>query len=445
MADKSRPKFIIVGGGLAGALTACYLGRSGYEVEVYEMRDDMRSGNIPGGRSINLALSHRGIEALTRVDLAEKILKDAVPMPGRMIHSIRGKLSFQPYGKDRSQAINSVSRGGLNATLLEAADEYENVRLHFNERCTDVNIDSGRIELLNTQTNESTTATGDIIVSADGAFSVVRHCMQKLDRFDYSQSYLEHGFKELIIPPDSNGSYRLEKNALHIWPRRSFMMIALPNADGSFTCTLFWPFEGPNSFASIKNENDLMRFFNEQFPDVVQHMPTLAEDYFENPVGSMVTIRSDPWYYKDKVVLLGDACHAIVPFYGQGINAGFEDMIVLDECLKRYQPDWERAFQNYYRLRKKNVDMLAEMAISNFIEMRDRTGSKWFLFKKKSEKILHKLSPRLYIPLYSMATFTRIPYIEAVRRAKNQNRVVVGFGLIVLIFFIALLLYTVVI
>lgn len=442
MADQSRTKFIIVGGGLAGALTACYLGKSGYNVEVYEMRDDMRSGNIPGGRSINLALSHRGIEALKRVGLAERVLKDAVPMPGRMIHSIRGKLSFQPYGKNKSQAINSVSRGGLNATLLEAADEYENVRLIFNEKCTDVDIDSGKVELMNTQTNESSTATGDIIVSADGAFSVVRRCMQKLDRYDYSQSYLKHGFKELIIPPDSDGSFRLEKNALHIWPRRSFMMIALPNADCSFTCTLFWPFEGPNSFASIKNENDLMQFFNEQFPDAVQHMPTLAEDYFENPVGSLVTIRSDPWYYQDKVVLLGDACHAVVPFYGQGMNAGFEDMIVLDECMKQHQPDWELAFENYSRLRKKNVDMLADMALSNFIEMRDHTGSKWFLIKKKSEKILHRLFPRLYTPLYSMATFTRIPYIEAVRRAKKQSRVVVSIGIMLLMMIVALLIYT---
>ena len=323
MTSKSKPKFIIVGSGLAGSLAACYLGEAGYEVDVYELRGDMRAGGIPGGKSINLALSHRGIEGLRRVGLADAVLKDAVPMRGRMMHAVDGSLSFQPYGKDDTQCINSVSRGQLNITLLEAADTYESVRLFFHEKCTDVDLDTGEVTLLNTESNETHTACGDIILSADGAFSCVRAAMQRQSGFNYSQTYLEHGYKELVIPPGEGGGFAMEKNALHIWPRRSFMMIALPNADESYTCTLFWPFTGDSSFEAIHDKEELLRLFRREFADAVPLLPTLAEDYFTNPVGSLVTVKCSPWYYQDKVLLLGDAAHAIVPFYGQGINAGF--------------------------------------------------------------------------------------------------------------------------
>jgi len=442
MAGKESPKFVIVGGGPGGALAANYLGRAGYPVEVYEMRDDLRTSEAPGGRSINLALSHRGICALERVGLAEAVLATAVPMPGRMIHALDGGTTFQPYGKDPSHAINSVSRAGLNRMLIEAADRCDSVSLFFDRKCTGVDLDARTIELTDTRTGERTTAAGDILLSADGAFSIVRRAMQKRDRFNYCQEYLEHGYKELTIPAAPDGSHRIEKKALHIWPRRSFMMIALPNEDGSFTCTLFWPFEGPHGFDQVKTEEDLLAVFREYFPDAIEHMPTLAEDYFANPVASLATIRCSPWYLEDRLVMLGDACHAIVPFYGQGMNAAFEDMLVLDECMEKHKPAWERAFKAYYDLRKEHVDVLANMAVENFVEMRDRTGSPAFIRKKKWERFLARRFPNWFVPLYTMATFTRIPYAEAVQRAARQDAVVqLWLGLpLVLLFLVVVIL-----
>jgi kynurenine 3-monooxygenase len=245
---------------------------------------------------------------------------------------------------------------------------------------------------------------------------------QKLERFQYDESYLAHGYKELTIPPAPDGSWRMEKNALHIWPRKSFMMIALPNPDGSFTCTLFWEFEGPRSFASTKTDDDVRRFFNEEFPDAVPLMPSLLEDFKNNPTGSLVTIRCAPWFYKNKVALVGDAAHAVVPFYGQGMNAAFEDCVVLDECLAESPDDRERAFARYFVRRKENADALAGLAVQNFIEMRDKTASRTFRLKKKLDHLLEAAMPGTYLPLYTMVTFTRIPYAKAARRARNQDR-----------------------
>lgn len=424
----SDQKFVIVGGGLGGALMAVYLGRAGYDVEVYELRADLRTTEVAGGRSINLALSHRGLCALERAGLVEEVLRTAIPMRGRMIHALDGHLAYQPYGKDRTQAIHSVSRAGLNIVLLNAAAKLPNVRLYFQHKCTRVDPDTGAVELVDTQSGKVTRVEGRVVVSADGAFSAVRRAMQKLDRFDYGQSYLAHGYKELTIPAGPGGSFALEKHALHIWPRGTFMMIALPNFDGSFTVTLFWPFEGPNSFGAIRTHESLLSFFERTFPDAVPLMPTLAEDYFANPTGSLVTIRSAPWSWEDRIVLLGDAAHAIVPFYGQGMNAAFEDVLVLDECLARQRDDRQRAFQEFFALRKEHTDALAELAVANFIEMRDHTGSRMFLFKKKAEKWLHKLFPRWYIPLYTLVTFTRTPYADAVRRARRQNCTVLAMA-----------------
>jgi len=435
MAPSVDAKFIVVGAGLGGALVATTLGRAGYAVELYEMRHDLRVAEVKGGRSINLALSHRGVCALDEVGLAASVLEMAVPMRGRMIHAPSGRMTFQSYGTDATHVIHSVSRGGLNAVLLDAADRCDNVRLFFHHKCIDVDVDLGRVEFADTRTGETRTAGGGIVVSADGAFSTVRRAMQKLDRFDYRQDYLAHGYKELTIPPGSDGSHQMERHALHIWPRRSFMMIALPNADGSFTCTLFWPFEGPNGFDALKTEAELRVFFRREFPDAVPLMPALADDYFANPTSSLVTIRCRPWYYRDRVVLLGDACHAVVPFYGQGMNAAFEDVLVLSECLDRHKPNWERAFDEYQAARKKHVDVLAELALGNFIEMRDRTGSRWFLLKKRWEKLLHRLFPGWYLPLYNMVTHSRIPYADAVERARRQNGVV-GIVLLILAMFV---------
>jgi kynurenine 3-monooxygenase len=438
-------KFVLIGSGLAGGLLAAYLGRRGYEVDLYERRADPREGNMVGGRSINLALSTRGIHALEQIGIADELLKHAIPMRGRMIHpaGAGARTIFAPYDVDPNKHINSIGRAALNATVIEAAQRYPNVRVHFNHKCTDVDLDSATAHLLNdasparTSTTQPVTASGDAVIGVDGAFSAVRQSMQlKIDNFQYDESYLAHGYKELTIPPGPDGSWRMEKNALHIWPRKSFMMIALPNPDGSFTCTLFWEFEGPRSFATTKTDDDVRRFFEEEFPDAVPLMPNLLDDFKNNPTGSLVTIRCAPWFYKDKVALVGDAAHAVVPFYGQGMNAAFEDCVVLDECLAEFAPstaspssggqDRQRAFAEYFRRRKINANALADLALENFIEMRDKTASRTFRAKKKLDHFLEATLPGIYLPLYTMVTFTRIPYAQAARRARLQDRTVYG-------------------
>ena len=433
-------KFILIGSGLAGGLLAAYLGRRGYDVDLYERRADPREGNIVGGRSINLALSTRGIHALEQLGIADEVLRHAIPMRGRMIHDKSGDLHFAPYDVDPNNCINSIGRAALNTTVIEAAKHYSNVRVHFNHRCIEVDLDSATAHLLKADVGASSVeagvspansqnqiieASGDAVIAVDGAFSAVRQSMQrKIGTFQYDESYLAHGYKELTIPPGPDGSWRMEKNALHIWPRKSFMMIALPNPDGSFTCTLFWEFEGPRSFATTKTDDDVRRFFDEEFPDAVALMPTLLEDFKQNPTGSLVTIRCAPWFYQDKVALVGDAAHAVVPFYGQGMNAAFEDCVVLDDCLEKFQDNRERAFSEYCVKRKENTDALADLAIGNFIEMRDKTASHAFRAKKKLDQLLEASLPGIYLPLYTMVTFTRIPYAEAARRARLQDRIV---------------------
>jgi kynurenine 3-monooxygenase len=426
MPPTDNPTFTIVGAGLAGTLLACYLARAGHRVDVYEKRADPRGHEQERGRSINLALSVRGLHALRDVGLADEVLRHAIPMRGRMIHARDGRLAFQPYGKDDSESINSVSRAGLNLTLVNAAAQHESVRFFFGKRCTGIELDTATIELTDEATREKTHVPCDVVIGADGAYSAVRGEMQRHERFDYHQEYESHGYKELTIPPGPGGAWLMEKHALHIWPRRSFMMIALPNQDGSFTCTLFWPYEGPNSFAAVKTEADLRRFFGEEFPDALPLMPNLAEDYFKNPTGPLVTIRCSPWHVGGRVVLVGDACHAVVPFLGQGMNAAFEDCTVLTECLREYRPDWEKAFRTYEARRKVHTDTLAELCVENFLEMRDRVGSRAFLLRKKLEVLLHWLMPRWYLPLYTLVTFTRTPYADAVRRVRVQDRVVAG-------------------
>src|SRR6059058_3913828 len=437
-------KFILIGSGLAGGLLAAYLGRRGHDVDLYERRADPREGNLVGGRSINLAISTRGIHALEQIGIADEALKHAIPMRGRMIHNRTGALHFSPYDVDPKNCINSIGRGALNTTVIEAAQRYPNVRVYFNHRCTDVDLDSATANLVppsvevslsaaNPQPQTIIQAQGDAVIGVDGAFSAVRHSMQKkIAGFEYDESYLAHGYKELTIPPAPDGSWRMEKEALHIWPRKSFMMIALPNPDGSFTCTLFWEFEGPRSFATTKTDDEIRRFFDEEFPDAMPLMPSLLDDFKTNPTGSLVTIRSAPWFYENKVALVGDAAHAVVPFYGQGMNAAFEDCVVLDECLAEFPGDRQRAFAEYFARRKENADALADLAVQNFIEMRDKTASQTFRAKKKLDHLLEGLLPGVYVPLYTMISFTRIPYAIAASRARLQNRIVYA-GLIVLL------------
>jgi kynurenine 3-monooxygenase len=464
-------KFILIGSGLAGGLLAAYLGRRGYDVDLYERRADPREGNIIGGRSINLALSTRGIHALEQLGIADEVLQHAIPMRGRMIHDKSGNLHFAPYDVDPNKHINSIGRAALNTTVIEAAQRYPNVRVHFNHRCTDVDLTEATAHLVASDVEAAVSAAnpdssvesgvpatpkpgeggspgnviharGDAVIGVDGAFSAVRLSMQeKLQKFDYDESYLAHGYKELTIPPAPDGSWQMEKEALHIWPRKSFMMIALPNPDGSFTCTLFWEFEGPRSFASTKTDDDVHRFFDEEFPDAVPLMPALLEDFKNNPTGSLVTIRCAPWFYKNKVALVGDAAHAVVPFYGQGMNAAFEDCVVLDECLAEFPDNRERAFAEYFVRRKENADALADLAIDNFIEMRDKTASKTFRAKKKLDHALEAALPGIYLPLYTMVTFTRIPYAEAAQRARRQDSIIYTGLTLVSAIIVALLIH----
>jgi kynurenine 3-monooxygenase len=336
-----KKEAVIVGAGLVGSLWAVFLARRGYQVSVYERRQDMRAAGSQGGRSINLAMSERGWRAIEQAGIREKIEKVAIAMPGRMMHSVTGDLSFQPYGK-QGEAIYSVSRGGLNLELLQIAAAHPNVRFFFEHRCIDVDLQESFISFEDLKGKETKRVEAPLIFATDGAFSAVRYALQRTDRFDYTQFYLEHGYKELSIPPNADGSHRMSPSALHIWPRGNFMVIALPNADGSFTCTLFLPFEGDISFEKLSSDAAITSFFEQWFPDLIGLMPSLLEDFRRNPTASLVTVKCNPWQWQGRIQLLGDSAHAIVPFYGQGMNAGFEDCTILDGLYETFEGDWSR-------------------------------------------------------------------------------------------------------
>jgi len=432
---------VIVGAGLAGSLLACYLAKLGFRVRVFERRSDPRAAGYAGGRSINLALSARGIWGLKGIGLDQAVLGHAIPMKGRMIHAgtmptSGGSPGFQPYSSNPADAINSISRGGLNIALLDAAAACENVSLQFDRRCLDVDTDRCAATFQHEPAGMAGGGTvepveADLIIGADGAFSPVRTRLQKTDRFEYSQTYLAHGYKELHIPAVEGGAwggFAMDPNALHIWPRGGSMMIALPNPDETFTCTLFWPFEGPHSFANLRTVAEVEAFFRVNYPDVPALMPTLAEDYLRNPVSSLVTVRCWPWVHPVEggrgVVLAGDAAHAIVPFFGQGMNAAFEDVRVLAECLERHgAANVHAALNEYQHLRKPNADAIARMALDNFVEMRDKVGSRAFVYRKKVEHLLSDLAPEWLQAKYNLVSFTTVPYADALRRGARMNRV----------------------
>lgn len=423
-------KVTIVGAGLAGSLLSVYLAKKGFKVNVYERRPDMRKYDISAGKSINLALSARGIHALKEVGMFDEIKKIAIPMYGRMIHSINGELNFQRYGRDDSEYINAVSRAELNKKLMDLAEKNENVRILFDQRCNGMNFKNCSVEFVNETTQEVTNVNSDAVIAADGATSAVRMEMQKVPRFNFSQEYEDYGYKELIIPADDDGHFRMEKNALHIWPRGSFMLIALPNLDGSYTCTLFLAYDESlgkkNSFEYLTSEERVSKFFEEHFPDAIEMMPTLLEDFFHNPTGTLMTVKCFPWVMEGKSALLGDAAHAIVPFFGQGMNAAFEDCTVLNECIGNctdLKIGGDEIFSRYQKLRKVNADAIADLARENFIEMRDLVADKRFQLKKKIEAELFRMFPERFIPKYSMVTFHRIPYATALRRGKIQERI----------------------
>lgn len=423
----SNPKNIaIVGAGLVGSLLSIYLRKRGYQVTVFERRSDMRKKGAEAGRSINLALSNRGIRALEEVGLAEPLKKVAIPMHGRVIHDRKGNLAFQPYGK-QGQYINSVSRSGLNIVLMDEAEKL-GVQFVFDARVTQVDLEKTSVTLGPHSTVDSRPLTVDkkqfdLIIGADGAFSAVRGALQFTDRFDYSQDYIDHGYKELTIPAGPEATFQIEKNALHIWPRESFMLIALPNPDGSFTCTLFFPFQGTVSFDKLKTDAEVKQFFAETFPDALKLMPDLLNDFNSNPTSSLVTVKCYPWV-RNKTVVIGDAAHGIVPFFGQGMNAGFEDCRILNELLNEYQENWTSVLSAFQERRKPDTDAIAQLALDNFIEMRDLVGDAEFLLRKKIEAKLHELYPDKWIPLYSMVTFhDNMRYSEAYKIGQRQKKI----------------------
>ena len=416
----SNKNIIVAGAGLVGSLVASYLAKRGNQVTIYERRPDMRQQSMSAGKSINLALSRRGWRALERVGIKESIEKIAIPMKGRMVHLEDGSLDFQPYGRE-GQAIFSVSRGELNKQLMSIAEDRHNVKIHFNHRCHDVLFDENKALFKNQTNGEITEVNYDYIFGADGAFSGVRNAIMHDTAFNYSQQYLEHGYQEYHIEPKSPGQFEMEAGALHIWPRKSFMLIALPNPDGSFTCTLFAPFKGENSFEEMGDLKSAEAYFKKHFPDALELMDVEFEKcYNNNPVSALVTVRCSPWVYKN-AALIGDAAHAIVPFYGQGMNAGFEDCRVLDDIMEAHGNDWDAIFEKYNESRKPDGDAIADLAIKNFIEMRDLVSDPLFLNKKKVEKlIINEIKPD-YLPLYSQVTFSDLRYSEALQRGEYQN------------------------
>jgi kynurenine 3-monooxygenase len=413
---------------------ATLLAQAGHPVLAVERRSDPRKAGAEGGRSINLALSARGLHALDQIGLKETILRLSVPLYGRMIHSLSGKLAFQPYGT-RGRSIHSLSRSGLNAALLDAA-ERAGASLRFDSRCVGADLERGEAHL---QSVDEVTAVAGILVGADGAYSAIRGALLRHERQDYSQEYLTHGYRELYIPPAGPGSHRLDPNALHIWPRGGFMMMAMANVDGSFTVTLYLPFEGAESFASLGDQGAVREFFERQFPDALPLLPDLHGAWSERPIGSLVTVRTRPWQFDGKVVLVGDAAHAIVPFYGQGANAGFEDCVALRDMLARHPADRTRAFHEYEASRRPHTEAIADLALANFFEMRDHVGSPWFRLEKRAEVVLNRLFPRWYLPLYTMISFTRIPYAEARARAGRQRLVLMATAAILVLMLIGAL------
>ena len=415
-------KVTIIGAGLVGSLLSIYLSKRGYKVSVYEKRPDLRKNRISAGKSINLALSDRGWRGLDGVGIADEIRKVAIPMKGRMIHNTDGQINFQPYGKE-GQAIYSVSRGGLNCVLMDLAEKH-GVEFSYNERCTHIDLQTAISHFENTESKKISSVNADRVFGTDGAFSAARLQLQlSTDLFEYSQHYLEHGYKELVIPPTALGDFAMAPNALHIWPRGQFMLIALPNLDKSYTCTLFFPFEGEKSFAALNTIEKMQDFFSQTFPDAVSLLPTLKQDYFAYPAASLVTVKCSPWNYEDKLLLLGDAAHAIVPFFGQGMNCGFEDCVVLNNLISSYKDDWKKIFSELELSRKKNSDAIAELAVQNFVEMRDLVGHPDFLLRKKIEAYLNEHYPEKWKPLYSLVTFSDTPYSTAFIEGKKQDEI----------------------
>jgi kynurenine 3-monooxygenase len=413
---------MVIGAGLVGSLLSLYLARLGHAVHLYERHADPRSGPIGGGRSINLTICERGFAALDRVQAGDAVRAIGVPCYGRVIHNRDGTLEYQPYG-NRGEAIHSVSRSRLNRTLLDLVLERPEIRCSFDEKCLKVDLAGPGATFQNRRSGEVANRSAEVLFGADGAFSRVRLQMQKMQRFDYAQEYLDQAYKELRVPPTAAGEWALSRNAIHIWPRGEYMLIGFPNLDGSFTVALHMPYEGEPSFASIRGESELLALFHETFADAVPLMPTLVRDYFAHAPTSMITVRCFPYTANGRAALIGDAAHAIVPSYGQGANSGFEDCSVLADCLAA-ETGWPAVLAAYERQRKPNADAIAELALEHFAELRDKVGDPEFLLRKQIERRLAEIHPEKFIPLYALISFTTLPYVMARARGREHDRLI---------------------
>lgn len=416
------PGIIVVGAGLVGSLLSMFLAKRGHSVEVFDRMPDMRRTSLNSGRSINLTLCERGLRVLDSIGVGEAVRAVAVPAYGRLIHDVKGDVTFQPYGNSR-EAIFSIARSDLNKVLLDLAESRFGIRINFDEKCLDVDLDAPAVETKNLTTGALARRGAEVVFGADGAYSAVRFQMQKKTRLNFSQLYWEQGYKELGVPAGAGG-WTADKNAIHIWPRGNYMLIGFPNVDGSFTCSLHIPFEGPLSFASLRSEGDLLALFRESFPDAVPLMPDLVSDFFTHPANSMITVKCSPWSHAGKVALIGDAAHSIFPSYGQGANAGFEDCAALDECMQEYGDEWAELLPEYERRRRPNTNAIADLCIEHFTELRDLVGHPDFLLRKEIERKLNQTRPGEYTDLYSMISFTCMPYTEALR-LDRERRVIV--------------------
>lgn len=413
------PKNIaIIGSGLVGSLLAIYLRKQGHTITVFDRRPDIRTIKF-SGRSINLAMSNRGWKALRKVGLEDAIQEIAIPMDKRAMHVVDQPMYFQNYGKD-GESIWSISRGILNRKMIDLA-ERAGATFKFDEKVWDIDLPEATIFTGATEKSKWKEYKYDMVFGCDGAFSRVRHKMQRRSRFNYSQHFINLGYKELTIPPNDDGTHKLDKHSFHIWPRGKFMLIALPNLDGSFTCTLFLPFEGKTSFESITTENEAKLFFKTYFPNVRKEIENLTDDFFKNPTSAMVTMKCYPWTYWNKVALVGDSAHAVVPFYGQGMNAGFEDIYMLNQYMETYGDDWDTIFETYQKERKPNADAIAELSYRNFMEMSSKTADPKFLLQKKIEKWFAEKHPDKWTPVYSRVTFSDRPYAEALHIGDAQE------------------------
>ena len=427
----------IIGAGLCGSLLALRLGQRGYTVEVFEKRPDLRKTDISAGRSINLAFSNRGIKAMKLAGIQEKVLPLCIAMNGRMLHDREGNTLLAPYSGQDHEYINSISRGGLTALLLDEAEKLDNVTIRFNHKCTRVDFENTISYFYNYDTNTELSKQADVIFGTDGAGSALRksYYLEKKFLFSFSQNYLTHGYKELSILPTEDGDFKTYKNALHIWARGDFMLIALPNLDGSFTVTLFLSFDqGDYNFNNLTTKERVLEFFETYFKDALALMPNLADDFFDNPTSALGTVKCSPWHYQGNTLLMGDAAHAIVPFYGQGMNASFEDVVEFDTILNHYEgklpnekTDWQAVFSEFEKIRKKDTDAIADLAIDNFYEMSNHVNSSVFRKKRRLEMALEKYFPNEYSSKYSLVTFNEnIGYYEAMTRGRAQDKAILN-------------------